>query len=136
MLYCAQWWTSESMLRSTWREPIKVSLARKVKNTNQNHTMDLVASPTGRTKELLFRRVLGIREGQEFIFNFDKWQALQSCGLFTNLTARTVELNNTVQLIITGVERESLVFAPEVSLDSTFSNPEISGGVSNNHISN
>lgn len=118
-----------ALLRSTMKDPVQLSVFRRPKSVNDT-MIDTSSWPRGRSKGLMFQRILGISPGKPFVFNLDKWQALQHCGLFSNLTARSIApTNDSVQLLVSGIERPSIVFAPELAVASTLTNPEVSGGV-------
>jgi hypothetical protein len=83
------------------------------------------------SKPALFESVLGLKSGDPFYFDFDRWQALQHSGLFKNLTARVQpDRQNDIQLLISGEEQSTITFAPEISAGVSLQHPDISGGVS------
>ena len=124
-----------SLLRFAPLNPLNVKIVRMPKVYNQTLTensQSLSSWPSGRSKELFFRRILKIKEGCEFVFPMDRWKALQDSGLFRNLSAKSVARNNSefVQLYINGIENPSISFSPEISFGTNMKNPEIAGGVS------
>lgn len=108
--------------------PIRLILNRV--SLGPNATQVIETSRPVRTKPKLFENVLGLFPGTPFEFRIDRWRALQSCGLFGNLTARSFSDENGVALLITGVERPSITFQPEASVGLSLTNPDINGGVS------
>lgn len=83
-----------------------------------------------RSKPALFRRALGLTPGQPFELRLDRWRDLQSCGIFSNLTARVqADEEEALQIHISGFERPAVTLAPELSVGSLLSTPDISGGV-------
>ena len=83
-----------------------------------------------RTKPLFFEETLGIKRGQSLSFDVDRWQAIQRCGLFKNLTAKAFANNaGEVTLHVIGEEIPSIRFSPEVSVAASIDKPEASGGV-------
>lgn len=122
-----------SLLR-TAQVPIQLNL-RRIPASRGNLTHEALYSSSDphrqpRSRTALFQHVLGLVPGEEFDFHLPKWKALQRCGLFFNLTARTVVVDHQVQLNISGIELPSITFAPELTLTPSLRDPELSGGVS------
>ena len=91
----------------------------------------------GRTRSLFFERALGLVPGKPFVFSIDRWLEIQRCGLFRNLTAKTITDNyDNVALQINGIENPSLSISPELGLSLSFVRPEISGGVATDNTEN
>jgi hypothetical protein len=110
--------------------PIILQLKR-LPSARSNQTRSITTSPA------FFQRVLNLNPGEPFQLDFQKWLALKQCGLFTNLTARTVVTtdnlgNESVSLEVMGIENPSLSIAPELGFSLSLTRPEISGGVSCN----
>jgi len=83
-----------------------------------------------RSKPVLFQNVLGIVPGTPFQFDLSKWRLLQACGLFSNLTAKTVSRDGELVMIVSGDELPAIQFAPEVALGAkTIEKPEVSGNL-------
>lgn len=119
----------------TSKQPVILNLKRWVPlpapNDSSLTVVDSVKRPKpARSKPLLFQQVLGLTPGTDFDFNVEKWRALQSCGLFQNLTARTIVKDDGIALLIEGTEGPSLKFAPEISVGGSVTDPQVSGGVS------
>lgn len=108
--------------------PIHLALNRV--SLGPNATQIVESSRSVRSKPKLFENVLGLFPGTPFEFRIDRWRALQYCGLFGNLSVRSISDNNGVALIISGVERPSITFQPEASVGLSLTNPDINGGVS------
>jgi hypothetical protein len=88
-----------------------------------------VAITKAKTKPELFQRVLGLRSGENFTMNFDRWIELQSCGLFANLTAKSFVVDEELYLEVYGRELSSVSFTPEISLEGIKERPQMTGGV-------
>jgi hypothetical protein len=111
------------------KNPISVDIKRV--KVNETGIIRLPKGENGRSKPLFFQQTLGIREGQPFKFDIEKWQALKECGLFRNLTAKSGTNNNgEVVLKITGEELPSITFSPVVSVTASIERPEATGGLS------
>lgn len=125
--------TNDSLLQSkTTMISSKNPISIDIKRIQANQT-GIIRLPKGevRSKPLFFQQTLGIREGQPFIFDIAKWQDLQRCGLFRNLTAKaTTNENGEVILKICGEELSSITFSPEIEATTSIERPEVSGGVS------
>eukprot|EP01040_Poterioochromonas_malhamensis_P013335 gene13335-14650_t len=118
----------------TSKQPVILNLKRWVPlpapNDSSLTVVDSVKRPKpARSKPLLFQQVLGLTPGTDFDFNVEKWRALQSCGLFQNLTARTIVKDDGIALLIEGTEGPSLKFAPEISVGGSVTDPQVSGGL-------
>lgn len=126
-----------SVLRAS-RQPIALNL-RRVAGVSRNASassssssaVDVVTMKNKpvRSVPLLFQQLLGIVPGEPFHFDLNRWRVIQNCGLFANLTARTVSRNGTVSLIISGDELPAITFAPEFSVGASITRPEVSGGM-------
>ena len=117
---------SGSLLSS--KSPIALNLHRAIVNDTS-----LVRVPQSgvRTRSQFFEKTLGLVPGKPFDFDLLKWNAIQSSGLFRNLTAKATQVGaNEVLLTITGQELPSIRFSPEVSVAASIDRPEVSGGVS------
>jgi hypothetical protein len=84
----------------------------------------------GRSRADFFQEILDLKPGKDFNLNLDKWRAIQSSGLYTNLTATTTVKDDGVALEIQGVENPSIKFAPESSIGGSLEAPEVSFSVS------
>lgn len=129
------WMYHGSATIKTSKQPVILNLKRWVplpaSNDSSSMVVDSVKRPKpARSKPLLFQQVLGLTPGTDFDFNVEKWRALQSCGLFQNLTARTIVQEDGIALFIEGTEGPSLKFAPEISVGGSVTDPQVSGGVS------
>jgi len=84
-----------------------------------------------RSKSVLFENVLGIAPRSAFVFDITKWRLLQGCGLFANLSAKTVSTKDgSVVTIISGDELPAIQFAPEVAVGAkSIDRPEVSGNL-------
>ena len=118
-------WIVNGLIKNS-KIPVIVNLQRLLPGGENNGT---IARPS-RSRPLLFQQVLGLSPNGDFEFNVDKWRALQSSGLYINLTASTEMLDDGVALHIKGIERPSLKFAPEISVSGSLSEPKVTGGVS------
>ncbi len=85
-----------------------------------------------RTRPLLFEEYLSSISddfGNRFQFDLSKWQTLKSCGLFRNLQAKLLPMNDGNYTIrIDGEELPSIHFAPEVQVGASLDTPTMSGG--------
>lgn len=109
------------------KAPIILNLKRVMVNET-----GIIKLPKGemRTKSHFFQQTLGIEAGKPFIFDIDKWKAIQRSGLFKNLTAKAEAVGTSeVVLKISGDELPSIRFSPEVSVAASITRPEVSGGV-------
>lgn len=122
---------SYSMMIQTSRLPVALNLKTYKQMLSENkNTTDLLKRDDVRTKPFLFQKVLGLKPGKIFEFPMDRWRALKESGLYYNLTVQTIIKNNEAYLNISGVERPCVTFAPELSVGSSLSNPNVAGGVS------
>jgi hypothetical protein len=113
------------------KNPILLNIKRTQVNGTGIIARMLPKEEDGRSKPLFFEQTLGIRGGQPFTFDIEKWQALQACGLFKNLFANVVTNDNgEVVLLIDGEELLSTTFTPEVGVTASIERPEVEGGVS------
>ena len=113
---------------SSAKAPIILNLKRVMVNET-----GIIKLPKGevRTKSQFFQQTLGIEAGKPFIFDIDRWKAIQRSGLFKNLTAKAEAVGTSeVVLKISGDELPSIRFSPEVSVAASITRPEVSGGVS------
>ena len=125
--------TNANLITST-RTPVALQLERvSIKN---NSTADSrsdkvyeTAKDPSRTKALLFKEALGLRPGKAFKFDMSRWRLLQNCGLYKDLSAKTVSKDGEVTLVVSGQELPSITFSPEVQLGASLDNPEVAGGV-------
>jgi hypothetical protein len=113
------------MAAPTSRIPVRLDLKRLSASGNAASS----SLREAKTQPAFFKDVLGLRSGEPFDFNLERWKALGRCGLFRNLTARTVMGQDGVYLNITGFEVPSTSFAPEVTAVASLDNPEVLGGV-------
>jgi len=127
VLLCVAWGTPRSA-----QTPFSLNLLRVERSPEKGADAYRVAyGKEARSRSLLFEKVLGIYPGAPFAFDMAKWRLLQSCGLFSNLTARTVmRKNGDVVTVISGGELPSIQFAPEVALGAkSIEKPELSGNL-------
>ncbi len=83
-----------------------------------------------KSKPRLFEKVLGLGDNSSsFDFPVNKWRALQSSGLYQNLTAKFYERNGVLSLNISGYELPSVKISPEIEMKASLKNPEIVGGI-------
>ena len=82
-----------------------------------------------RSRELLFKEALGLQTGKAFNLDLSKWRMLQNCGLYKDLSARTISKDGEVTLEVSGQELPSITFSPEVQLGASLDSPEVAGGV-------
>ncbi|KAJ1438374.1 hypothetical protein B484DRAFT_444618 [Ochromonadaceae sp. CCMP2298] len=113
------------MAAPTSRIPVRLDLKRLSASGNATSS----SLREAKTQPAFFKDVLGLRSGEPFDFNLERWRALGRCGLFRNLTARTMMGQDGVYLNITGFEVPSTSFAPEVTAVASLDNPEVLGGV-------
>jgi hypothetical protein len=107
-----------------------ISLNMRLAPVNDTGFIKLPKTDT-RTKGLFFEEALGLQRGKPFMFNIDKWRAIQRCGLFRNLTATAhASDDGEITLTISGEELPSIRFSPEVSVATSITNPEVAGGLS------
>ncbi len=87
---------------------------------------------SARSKPQLFQNVLELTTGQHYKINVNKWNALKSSGLFANLSAKSFMKDSGVGINITGVELNTRLISPEITVASARDKrPEIYGGVTN-----
>ena len=55
-----------------------------------------------RTKPLLFKEALGLNPGKAFKFDMSRWRLLQNCGLYKDLSAKTLSKDGEVTLVVAG----------------------------------
>lgn len=123
-----------SVLRAS-KNPIALNLRPIVQVVNVTSTTGVktykVATDKAiRSLPVLFQNALGIYPGVPFQFDLSKWRMLQSCGLFANLTAKTIKSNGELFLAISGDELPAIQFAPEFAVGAkTIEKPEVSGNL-------
>ncbi len=110
-------------------KPVKISSVPIVMKLKRFNKLSNDSEGQIRTRPLLFQNVLKLSPGNPFHLSFDRWKALKECGLFRNLTAHAIMQNDGAQLEIAGMEMPCITFAPELSLGSSLSHPNIAGGV-------
>ena len=124
LLTCVAWGRRSAQL------PFTLNLQRVERSPEKGaQTYRVAYGKIARSRSFLFEKVLGIYPGAPYVFDMAKWRLLQTCGLFSNLTARTVlKKNGDVVTIISGGELPSMQFAPEVALGAkSIEKPELSG---------
>ena len=107
----------------------RVSIKKNVTGDSTSKNIYETAKDPLRSKELLFKEALGLHPGKAFQFDVSKWQLLQNCGLYKDLSAKTVSNNGEVTLVVSGQELPSITFSPEVQVGASLDNPEVAGGV-------
>lgn len=117
----------------TSQKPIILNLKRIIPGgVTKVGNETIIVPPTikqSRSKEEFFQELLDLKPGKDFNLNLDKWRAIQTCGLYTNLTATTTVKEDGVALEIQGVENPSIRFAPESSIGGSLDAPEVSFSV-------
>jgi hypothetical protein len=120
----------------TAKDPIRLDLVNiQTHKKPDNSTVTIVSKPRSQVK--LFQDIFGFVKGKPFEFPLDKLRALQACGLFDNLTARSFEDDNgDAGIVISANERRSLLISPEISLpalrfdrERSLFDTQVSGGV-------
>lgn len=125
---CISW--VDSLAKTSFR-PIELQL-RRLPGRNVNiSAITRDSLKPGRSSPSFFQSMLGLKSGEEFDMNIDQWRLLQQCGLYTNLSAQIYvrDEDGSVALNISGYERPTRIFAPEVSMKTSLTSPEVSGGV-------
>eukprot|EP01038_Epipyxis_sp_PR26KG_P010197 gene10197-13717_t len=108
---------------------VQLKYTPKLQSNNSSASFDRPM----RTRPSFFQKLLNIFPGEDFKYlSLTKWQAIQQCGLFSNLSLRVIDFKNngTVGFLVTGNELPSIYFSPEISISASIENPDIAGGVS------
>lgn len=119
---------------NTAKTPVILKLSRK-SVTQSNITESVDSSLQPRSKPKLFEKVLGLEPGEPFNLQLEKWSMLQQSGLFRNLSAKSfLPSDDQIALEVSGIELPSIYLSPEVTLQPSIDEPEVSGGVSSESI--
>ena len=96
-------------------KPFKLQLYRLVRSANSTFVVD--DNRKARTVPEFFMDSMGLYPGDDATFDLDRWQEIQNCGLFRNITIKACQdSDGCVFFQVLGEERPSISISPEVSL--------------------
>lgn len=113
-----------SRLQTRWN-PVVVNVLKRTSTHGSNTSVDI----PGRTSPVLIQQIMDLKPGAPFHFNWEKWRAIVTSGLFHNVSVQTCDSKLGAYLNITGYEAPSVTISPEVTVKASLESPEVHGGV-------